>query len=230
MVASRNCVPLPKLPSGATLDLESPGWGANSREWGGKLSTGGRVWPGAAAMCQLLLTLQPDVKNSHVLELGCGTGAAGLFAAALGAQRVLLTDGQAPETQLAALNGRRHAELLAAGARVDARQYRWGQPVRELLEVSGGFDWVLGADILYADEALPPLCDTIRDLLRESGGAGGGPPRVLLAHQTDRQGERDIPKLLGLVADGRGLELQEYDGAVADVAANVALYELTYRG
>ena len=118
MVASRNCVPLPKLPSGATLNLESPGWGANSREWGGKLSTGGRVWPGAAAMCQLLLTLQPDVKNSHVLELGCGTGAAGLFAAALGAQRVLLTDGQAPETQLAALNARRHAELLAAGARV----------------------------------------------------------------------------------------------------------------
>ena len=48
MVASRNCVPLPKLPSGATLNLESPGWGANSREWGGKLSTGGRVWPGAA--------------------------------------------------------------------------------------------------------------------------------------------------------------------------------------
>ena len=50
MVASRNCVPLPKLPSGATLNLESPGWGANSREWGGKLSTGGRVWPGAAAL------------------------------------------------------------------------------------------------------------------------------------------------------------------------------------
>ena len=226
MVASRNCVPLPKLPSGATLNLESPGWGANSREWGGKLSTGGRVWPGAAAMCQLLLTLQPDVKNSHVLELGCGTGAAGLFAAALGAQRVLLTDGQAPETQLAALNARRHAELLAAGARVDARQYRWGHSVRELLEVSGGFDFVLGADILYSDETLPPLCDTIRDL-RESGGVGGGAPRVLLAHQTDRHGESDIPKLLGLVAAGRGLELQPYDGDV-DVAPNVALYELAY--
>ena len=139
---------------------------------------------------------------------------------------MLLTDGQAPETQLAALNARRHAELLAAGARVDARQYRWGHSVRELLEVSGGFDFVLGADILYSEETLPPLCDTIRDL-RESGGVGGGAPRVLLAHQTDRHGESDIPKLLGLVAAGRGLELQPYEGDV-DVASNVALYELAY--
>ena len=69
----------------------------------------------AARVCQRC-GAAAGVKNSHVLELGCGTGAAGLFAAALGAQRVLLTDGQAPETQLAALNARRHAELLAAGA------------------------------------------------------------------------------------------------------------------
>ena len=50
---------------------------------------------------------------------------------------------------------------------------------------------------------------------------------MLLAHQTDRQGESDIPKLLGLVAAGRGLELQPYEGDV-DVASNVALYELAY--
>ena len=74
---------------------------------------------------------------------------------------------------------------------------------------------MLGADILYSDETLPPLCDPIRDL-RESGDVGGGAPRVLLAHQTDRHGESDIPKLLGLVAAGL-LELQQYEGDV-DVA------------
>ena len=169
----------------APLNLESPGWGANSREWGGKLSTGGRGR--APPQCaSALLTLQPDVKNSHAVELGCGTGAAALCG---GARRAARAAHRRPGAGDAAGGAERAAAPSCwPTARVDARQYRWGHSVRELLEVSGGFDCVLGADILYSEETLPPLCDTIRDL-RESGGVGGGAPRVLLAHQTDPHGE-----------------------------------------
>ena len=54
---------------------------------------GGEVWPAAAAMCAWLANHTAEVQGRRVLELGSGTGACGLYAAALGASRVLLTDG-----------------------------------------------------------------------------------------------------------------------------------------
>jgi predicted nicotinamide N-methyase len=54
---------------------------------------GGEIWPAAVAMCDFLANHTDAVRGARVLELGCGTGACGLYAAALGASRVLLSDG-----------------------------------------------------------------------------------------------------------------------------------------
>ena len=69
-----------------------------------------RVWASAPVLCEWLSgELKP---GDTVLELGSGTGAVGLYAAALGASRVVLTDGGPPAL----------LELLAAN--VDANRPR----------------------------------------------------------------------------------------------------------
>ena len=59
-------------------------------------SIGRQVWPGAPALCAYLREharelLPPRHGGGRVLELGCGTGVCGLYAAAMGA-RVTLSD------------------------------------------------------------------------------------------------------------------------------------------
>ena len=73
---------LPPLPNGVQLELAVPGL---------HIGLGGKVWPAAGSLCRWLRDEPLDDK--HVLEIGCGVGGVGLYAAALGAKSVLLTDG-----------------------------------------------------------------------------------------------------------------------------------------
>merc|ERR1711971_446903 len=54
--------------------------------------TGVVVWDAAIVLAKFLQTVQAQLKGRSVIELGSGTGAVGLSAAALGAPPVLLTD------------------------------------------------------------------------------------------------------------------------------------------
>eukprot|EP00966_Prymnesium_polylepis_P292410 6753206-Prymnesium_polylepis.1 len=165
-------------------------------------------------MCQLLLSLGNSnrLAGSSILELGCGAGAVGVFGAALGASRVVMTDGGESECALAELNARRHKYLYQPGSSVSSCQYLWGEPVDELL-ADGSFDWVLGADIIYSDAALPPLCDVFSALIERSPP---GTPRIVLAHQRNRAGEGALPRTLALVAAGRSLTVRPFE-TTADI-------------
>ena len=56
-----------------------------------ELGTGLITWDGAIVLAKYL-EIHPDaVRNKNVLELGAGTGVAGMAAALLGAKNVLLT-------------------------------------------------------------------------------------------------------------------------------------------
>jgi len=59
-------------------------------------STGLIVWPAALCLCKYLLHLYEIEKQffekKRVLELGSGLGLCGLFAAAFGSEKVILTD------------------------------------------------------------------------------------------------------------------------------------------
>ena len=83
---------------------------------------------------------EAEVQSSAVLELGCGTGACGMYAAALGARRVTLTDGGS-NALLALARANVRANCLSghwaasgtkmnwapSNTKVEVVAYRWGE-------------------------------------------------------------------------------------------------------
>ena len=165
---------------------------------------GGEVWPAATALCAWLANHTAEVQGTRVLELGAGTGVCGLYAAALGASRVLLTDGgSASLLELCERNVAANAPLFAPGTRVDTAPLRWGPESGVLAaEAAGGgeggggggaLEWILASDCSYGQESgcqHESLCQALRALLlvehiEAGGGRGSGarPPRAILAHE-----------------------------------------------
>ena len=171
---------LPPLPNGDALAIHAPGW---RRGYG----TGGRVWPASRVLCRWLAAEADLVRGAAVLELGCGCGGVGIYAAACGARRVVLTDGTAALCDVARDNARANRDLCP-DADVQARRYPWGEPLTELRGLGsgagedgvGGFDLVLGSDVTYGTDPAA-LCASLKMLL--TPGAGAAPPRVILTHQ-----------------------------------------------
>jgi predicted nicotinamide N-methyase len=157
--------------------------------------TGGKMWSSAHALCRFQLQHAARFAASTVLELGCGTGAVGIYAAALGASRVTLTDGGPPAVLALAqsnVDANQRAGLWSDRTRVEVLRLEWGPSASSALESDGEtvddgaaarsrFDWILGSDVTYSMGAHTPLCQTIRASLL-LGGAGSG-CRAVLAHE-----------------------------------------------
>ena len=124
-------------------------------------------------------------------------GACGLYAAALGAERVLLTDGS--ESLLALLEANRDANTALLGAntaprrgvattsrdRVEVARLMWGAAADP--PPAGPWQLILGSDLTYAG-AHAELAATLATLLLHGAGEGDGagapmPPRVVLSHE-----------------------------------------------
>ena len=132
-----------------------------------------------------------------VLELGAGTGLPGIVAAALGA-RVVQTDRQEAALHLSRLNG---------AAAVEYRLADWTE--------AGCYDWLLGADVLYADSMHPHL----RRIFGANLAPGG---HVLLA---DPFREVSFRLLEVLQADGWVVTLSKW--TIGAAARPVGVFELT---
>ena len=165
---------LPLLPTGEQLPIKS----ACDDEQRNEL--GGVVWPCAAALCRFLASDAADVCGDNVLELGSGTGACGLYAAGLGASRVLLTDVAPSLARLQAENLEGAQHVLPADHRVDIKRFEWGTAAP-----AGPWQWVLGSDLTYAtgqnEVVARALATTLAELLAVREAAR--PPRVIMAHQ-----------------------------------------------
>ena len=144
------------------------------------LGTGLTLWDGAIVLAKLLEQRFPaGMAGLRVVEVGAGTGAAGIAAAMLGA-RALLTD--LPY----ALDNLRDCARRNAGAlkgSVDVAALDWTNPrasAAALPEALRGrldardVDLVIGADVVWVPELIAPLVSTLRFLAHRARGDGSG--------------------------------------------------------
>ena len=190
---------LPSLPDGRALSIVT-----------GSLAdcdTGGRVWSSAHVHCRWQAEVADEICGSRVVELGCGTGAVGLYSAALGARRVSLTDGGPPALlQLVDVNIALNRHLCARGVDVTSAALVWGPPSQpdSADSVEGAcaegraapssiddepVDWIFGSDVTYWTGGHAALCWTIARLLRNSAATNvssvrdASSARAVLAHE-----------------------------------------------
>eukprot|EP00928_Gymnodinium_smaydae_P030997 TRINITY_DN22899_c0_g1_i3.p1 TRINITY_DN22899_c0_g1~~TRINITY_DN22899_c0_g1_i3.p1 ORF type:complete len:457 (+),score=122.10 TRINITY_DN22899_c0_g1_i3:55-1371(+) len=145
-----------------------------------------------------------SLRGLQVVELGSGTGIAGLAAAALGA-RVTLTD-RPPVLPLLLENCSRNAEEIARGggeATVAALQWE-AAPEAWPAAAAQGCDLVIGSDLLYSRDGGSHL-DALANVLRRL--CGDGSARLLLAHKS-RHSTLDA-KLAAVLQERCGVLLQE---------------------
>lgn len=166
LVAGRG---LPLLPNGHQLSISL-----------GSLAdcdTGGRLWPSAIVHCQWQATAVEELAGSSILDLGTGTGAVGLYAACLGATRVILSDGGSDALlSLARQNAAANEPLWSIhAADVSVAHLPWGSAAG----ITSPVDFVFGSDVTYAKSAQAKLCWSIAEQLRLSGGRC----QVVLSHE-----------------------------------------------
>lgn len=115
------------------------------------------VWRAAAGLDQFLGNY--DLAGRRVLEVGCGTGRAGLSAALRGAS-VVLTDGVSDPLLLVQLT------VAALGNRCRVRRLRFGM---DRLAGEPAFPLILGSDVTYLRQLWPEL-DACLKMHLSSGG------------------------------------------------------------
>ncbi|VFQ85647.1 unnamed protein product [Cuscuta campestris] len=137
-----------------------------------------QLWPAAATLINLLdarrhahptlsaLLARRDAGNPlRALELGSGTGAAGIAAAAILGARVTVTDlpHVLPNIQF---NVDLNREALEThGGAVDVAALSWGEMEDMEAMGRGKYDLIMGSDVVYHDHLYEPLLKTLRFFL-----------------------------------------------------------------
>ncbi|XP_056157008.1 protein N-lysine methyltransferase METTL21A [Lampris incognitus] len=142
------------------------------------------VWDAAVVMCMYLELGQVELKGKVAIELGAGTGLVGIVAALLGA-RVTITD-RAPALDFLQANVKANVPADRQASVVVA-ELTWGERLERF--PAGGFDLVLGADIVYLEDTFPALLETLEHLC--SGGTA-----VLLACKIRYRRDSDFLDML----------------------------------
>lgn len=216
---------LPLLPGGTALKLAQAD---------GVL--GGKIWPAASALCHYLASISPP---ADCVELGSGTGAVGLYAAALGFP-VTLTEHRPPLASVIpsvayavdgtpeSLGGEtsdRLLKLLQQNVDHNMELFEQTPKVLELdwtnydhvLKVAAsskskkGFDLVLASDVTYVSVLHQHLADTIAGLLKRNSDTS----KCLVSHQ---------PRLYNL--KGWDSQLTEFEKSLT--RAGLAIVDQTF--
>ena len=122
------------------------------------------TWPAALALAEYLV-FNEEVAGMRALELGCGTAAPGIALEQAGA-RVVCTDYDPLALAMAGHN----AGLNGCRA-LETHLLDWYSP-----DLAGGFDLVVGSEIVYFEKSFSPLLSVLRKYTTPEG-------RVILSDQ-----------------------------------------------
>jgi len=124
--------------------------------------TGVVVWDAALVLAKYLETIRAQIKDTKVIELGSGTGAVGLCAAALGASSVLLTDLH-PLLEMLQHNIDLNRSLVED--RVGCLSLSWGDPeaIQRAQDLCS-WDFILVSDCVFYMDSVAPLVKTLAQL------------------------------------------------------------------
>lgn len=175
------------------------------REQKERLPYGVTLWAAAVALAHDIAARAASFRECRVLELGAGTGLPGIVAAAHGA-RVLQTDRHQAVIALC----RRNVSLNSAG-KVKQVLLDW----TDWSEV-GQYQWIIGSDILYADEMHPHL----RNIFETNLAPGG---RVLLS---DPFRETGYKMLEALESDGWTISMSKWSIGEGSERRPIGVFEL----
>ncbi|XP_074482854.1 protein N-lysine methyltransferase METTL21A [Sebastes fasciatus] len=128
-----------------------------------KLGVAAVVWDAAVVMCMYLEMGKVELKGKGVIELGAGTGLVGIVAALLGAN-VTITDRE-PALDFLSTNVKANVPQDSQGS-VVVSDLTWGEGLERY--PAGGYDLVLGADIVYLEDTFVPLLHTLEHLCSDS--------------------------------------------------------------
>ena len=228
LLAATTMASLPRLPCGASLDLTVPGFGRG-------FGTGGALWPAASVLCEYLS--KQELSGLAVVELGSGTGAVGIYAAALGAGSVVLSDMSSSLRNCAADNVQAN-RVHFAQTPISCRTFSWGtRPITPLLMSDKGPDLVIGSDVTYSSRAYSSLCATLSDLFVTHSAPDSldrphdSQARAVLAHQhrplTAMLSQVDALACLTEAADKNGLTVTVVQEVWRNPLSKIALIEVT---
>jgi predicted nicotinamide N-methyase len=146
--------------------------------------TGFRVWESAPHLIHFLEEHRPLVQARTVIELGAGTGAVGLSAAALGAKLVVLSDSDSTVTLQGVDGLEEHSRLAMLRDNAQLNGTRAATHLEALATLCpGGFETIIASDVLYSPRHYDELATTIDAL-----AARAADTRVILSYPV-RHGE-----------------------------------------
>jgi methyltransferase-like protein 23 len=170
-----------------------------------RLPYGIALWPAAIALAHEIAARL--VQGVRLLELGAGTGLPGIVAATLGA-RVVQTDRNAAALAVCGRNATRNGVVLEQRA---ADWTAWRE--------TDTYDFIIGADILYAESVHPQL----RQIFATNLAPGG---RLLLA---DPFRPASFELLEAMAADGWNVAVNKWTVGVVPPPRPIGVFELTRR-
>ncbi|XP_048862014.1 protein N-lysine methyltransferase METTL21A [Brienomyrus brachyistius] len=129
-----------------------------SQDWN-RLGVAAVVWDAAVVLCMYLELGHIELWGKVAIELGAGTGLVGIVATLLGA-KVTITD-RAPAIDFLRANVKENIPPDQQGAAL-VKELTWGKNLE--LYQEGGYDIILGADIVYLEETFSALLDTLEYL------------------------------------------------------------------